>query len=272
MLILKSGTITFIEQNQNHFLIKRERFPELQNISKTEFEKLFPYESFDKKDTEIVEKKIKTIPFDTDNSTTIDLDFLKNFEPKKYKILVEAKDQKGNEINTEAFFELLTTKKTANKEKLFTLNQIESDKNNFIFEIQSVILDLFITSRMYADEKNQSQTVIQLKNGSALVKFPKKNSYSTDVNFHFSTLWENNYFADEVTISKDEIVSSEAANQEAMQTQTRQVTETITRDQPKINRNDNVTIKHVMSGKTETMKYKKAEGMLATGEWVLVND
>ena len=37
--IKTKGTITFIEQNQNHFLIKRERFPELQNINKTEFEK-----------------------------------------------------------------------------------------------------------------------------------------------------------------------------------------------------------------------------------------
>jgi len=75
------------------------------------------------------------------------------------------------------------------------------------------------------------------------------------------------------TESKDEIESSESANREAGQTQQRpQVTETIVRETPKINRNDNVTIKHVMSGKTETMKYKKAEGMLATGEWVLVNE
>jgi preprotein translocase subunit SecA len=76
------------------------------------------------------------------------------------------------------------------------------------------------------------------------------------------------------TESKDEIESSESANREAGQaTQQRpQVTETIVRDQPKINRNDNVTIKHVMSGKTETMKYKKAEGMIATGEWVLVHE
>ncbi|WP_322549351.1 preprotein translocase subunit SecA [Flavobacterium psychraquaticum] len=50
------------------------------------------------------------------------------------------------------------------------------------------------------------------------------------------------------------------------------VTETITRDAPKINRNDTVTIKHVMSGKSETMKFKKAESMLISGEWVLVND
>ena len=48
------------------------------------------------------------------------------------------------------------------------------------------------------------------------------------------------------------------------------VTETIVRDSPKINRNDTVTIKHVISGNTETMKYKKAESLIANGEWVLI--
>jgi preprotein translocase subunit SecA len=51
-----------------------------------------------------------------------------------------------------------------------------------------------------------------------------------------------------------------------------QRTETVVREMPKINRNDTVTIKHVLSGKTESMKYKKAESMLASGEWVLVNE
>jgi len=87
------------------------------------------------------------------------------------------------------------------------------------------------------------------------------------------------------TTSKDEIASpvrsstsgpnSEQATEqarEAGQTQQRQVTETIVREAPKINRNDNVTIKHVISGKTETMKYKKAESMIATGEWVVVHE
>jgi preprotein translocase subunit SecA len=75
--------------------------------------------------------------------------------------------------------------------------------------------------------------------------------------------------------SKDEIPNTDeaaAANREAGQTQRPQVTETIVRDMPKINRNDNVTVKHVMSGKTETMKYKKAESLLASGEWVIVNE
>lgn len=72
--------------------------------------------------------------------------------------------------------------------------------------------------------------------------------------------------------SKDEIPNSDQAaaqNREAAQTQPKQVTETIVRETPKINRNDTVTIKHVLSGKTETMKYKKAESLLQSGEWVL---
>ncbi|HRG18864.1 MAG TPA: preprotein translocase subunit SecA [Flavobacterium lutivivi] len=78
---------------------------------------------------------------------------------------------------------------------------------------------------------------------------------------------------DNYTESRNEIESSEKANREASQSAQRpQVTETIVREQPKINRNDNVTIKHVMSGKTETMKYKKAESLLTSGEWVIVNE
>ncbi|GAA4775732.1 MULTISPECIES: preprotein translocase subunit SecA [Flavobacterium] len=79
--------------------------------------------------------------------------------------------------------------------------------------------------------------------------------------------------------SKDEVLNMEEQaerNREAMQnagqSQQHHVTETIVRDQPKINRNDNVTIKHVMSGKSETMKFKKAESLLASGEWVIVQE
>jgi preprotein translocase subunit SecA len=71
--------------------------------------------------------------------------------------------------------------------------------------------------------------------------------------------------------SKDEIVSSESANKEAGQTQQRQVTETIVRDQPKINRNDTVTIQNVANGQTQEMKYKKAESLITNGTWVLVH-
>ena len=76
---------------------------------------------------------------------------------------------------------------------------------------------------------------------------------------------------EDYTTSKDEIPNSESANREAGQTQQRQVTETIVRDMPKINRNDNVTIQNVANGQTQEMKYKKAESLIASGQWVLVN-
>jgi len=53
--------------------------------------------------------------------------------------------------------------------------------------------------------------------------------------------------------------------------QQQQVTETIVRDRPKINRNDRVTIKHVMSGENKTLKYKQAIPLIEKGDWVLID-
>jgi preprotein translocase subunit SecA len=75
-------------------------------------------------------------------------------------------------------------------------------------------------------------------------------------------------------LSKDEVLNSDELaerNHEAGQTQQRQVTETIVRDQPKINRNDTVTIQNVANGQTQEMKFKKAESLIASGTWVLVS-
>ena len=64
-----------------------------------------------------------------------------------------------------------------------------------------------------------------------------------------------------------------AQNRAAGNTQAQQqVVETIVRDQPKIGRNDKVTIKHVMSGENKTVKFKQAEPLIAKGEWVIVNE
>jgi preprotein translocase subunit SecA len=50
------------------------------------------------------------------------------------------------------------------------------------------------------------------------------------------------------------------------------VTETITRERPKIGRNDRVTIKNIMSGESKVVKYKQAEPLINKGEWVLTDD
>ncbi|GAW90017.1 preprotein translocase subunit SecA [Flavobacterium psychrophilum] len=75
--------------------------------------------------------------------------------------------------------------------------------------------------------------------------------------------------------SKDEILNIEEQaerNHEAGQTQQHQVTETIVRDMPKINRNDTVKIQNVANGQIEELKFKKAEILLNAGTWVLVSE
>ena len=47
--------------------------------------------------------------------------------------------------------------------------------------------------------------------------------------------------------------------------------ETIVREQPKIGRNEKVTIKNIMNGEEKTVKYKQAIPLIEKGEWVLKN-
>ena len=64
--------------------------------------------------------------------------------------------------------------------------------------------------------------------------------------------------------------STEQAIQNSRQDQSEPV-ETIVRDQPKIGRNERVTIKNVMSGEEKEVKFKQAIPLIEKGEWVLVN-
>jgi preprotein translocase subunit SecA len=82
--------------------------------------------------------------------------------------------------------------------------------------------------------------------------------------------------AEKTMTSKDEVLNSDeqaAINRSvgagaSNAGERQQVTETIVRDQPKIGRNDTVTIKNIMNGETKTCKYKQAIPLLAQG-WVL---
>ena len=69
----------------------------------------------------------------------------------------------------------------------------------------------------------------------------------------------------------DERAAQSRAAGNTQQQRKPQVTETITRDQPKIGRNDKVTIKNVMSGENKTLKYKQAIPLIEKGDWVVVN-
>ncbi len=81
-----------------------------------------------------------------------------------------------------------------------------------------------------------------------------------------------------LNISKEEVLNSDeiaAKNRAIGQNQVEnrpQITETITREAPKIGRNDRVTIKNVMSGESKVVKFKQAEPLITKGEWVITQE
>ncbi len=80
---------------------------------------------------------------------------------------------------------------------------------------------------------------------------------------------------EKLNLSKEEVLNSDelAAQSRAVGQNQRsrpKITETITREAPKIGRNDRVTIKNVLSGESKTLKYKQAEPLVIKGEWVIV--
>jgi preprotein translocase subunit SecA len=62
--------------------------------------------------------------------------------------------------------------------------------------------------------------------------------------------------------------STEQAIQNSRQPQNEPI-ETVVREQPKIGRNERITIKNVMSGEEKVVKYKQAIPLIEKGDWVL---
>ncbi|MDY0779178.1 preprotein translocase subunit SecA [Tenacibaculum sp. IB213877] len=79
---------------------------------------------------------------------------------------------------------------------------------------------------------------------------------------------------EKLDLRKDEVQNSTQqaiSNARGQQTQEQQVVETVVREQPKIGRNEKVTIKNVMNGEEKEMKFKQAIPLLEKGTWVLHN-
>lgn len=201
------GEIKIYEKQQKSFL-KRRLFgiPEIQSIPRTEFEELFPHEPYDNSDTETKDILVKTVPFGTKKSKILTLDFLKNAKKGNYKMVATAKDSKGNLVETENHFVLDSKKNSQSHTELFTYTDISKPNSNYFeIEIQSVIPDLYVTSRLYEAKKNESEQTVQLRNGRGVFKFLKKTVYKEDLNFHFSTIWENQSEVKTYSIAKETI-------------------------------------------------------------------
>lgn len=202
------GEIKIYELQRKEFLKNRLfGIPEIQTINRNEFEKLFPNEPYDQSDSEIKEILVKTLSFDTKISKEVSLSFLKNLKKGNYKIVAEAYDIKNNLVRTENNFALNSKNNPNSETELFTFNDVSKpNATSFEIEIQSIVPDLWITSRFYGENNElENEQFIQLKNGKAILKFNKKQEYKTDIHFHFSSIWENTTATKTHSIKKETI-------------------------------------------------------------------
>ena len=78
-----------------------------------------------------------------------------------------------------------------------------------------------------------------------------------------------------VNTSKDEIPNTEELRQRNRAITNRQQNspvETIVRTKPKVGRNDKVTIKNIKNGEIKTLKYKHAEKLIESGDWLITEN
>ena len=80
---------------------------------------------------------------------------------------------------------------------------------------------------------------------------------------------------DNYQTNKEETLNSDEMAQRAREvgqqvSQRRSVVETIVREQPKIGRNDKVVIQNIRTGERKELKFKQAEPLVESGEWILV--
>lgn len=186
------GEIAFYEVKKKEYLFERQfDFPETQTMLRTEFESLFPHEPYNKEDLQLEKKLVKTIPFDTKNGNSIDLNFLKDLRNGKYHYTITALDIKNDTVTYNNEFILDSKVDIRSKEKLFTYKIDSKSKDYVTIEFQSEIPNLYITTRAYENDKKYYFETIQLINGKAILKVNKTRNHEKGYYYHFVTFYEN---------------------------------------------------------------------------------
>ena len=187
------GELKIYELQKKSYLKNRlHGIPEIQGFTREEFERLFPYEPYDKSDYETKEVLVKTIPFDTKNKNEIPLEFLKSYRNTDFKIVAEAYDISQNLITNQQVFKVKSKQFPYSEKELFTFKDITEEKSKYYtVEIQSIIPDLYLTARKYADDElSKDIQTLQLINGKGVFRFDKNDTFKINTTFHFSSIWE----------------------------------------------------------------------------------
>nr|WP_315242365.1 MG2 domain-containing protein [uncultured Flavobacterium sp.] len=177
--------------------------PEIEMISKQDFEKLFPYEISNNSVVKDSETLLFSKKIDTQKDKKLVLDFISNYKSGNYKIVFSAKDSFNNPIETTSNFSIKQSKDKFNPGKLFTAEQLNIDpkKDGYILvKLSSVIPELFIMANGNYESNVYFEDVIHLQNHETTVKIPLKNEFEKQLKLGFQSVFENETFTNQIDI------------------------------------------------------------------------
>lgn len=178
--------------------------PEIETISKEDFERLFTFENNENpkivkpNETFVYSKKI-----DTEKDKKLALDFISNYKSGNYKVVFSAKDAFENPIKTISNFQLIQSKDKIDSSKLFVAEQINSDakKDGFVLvKLTSVIPELYINTTGNYQSSLYFANTFHLQNNETIVKIPLKKEFEKSIKIGFESIFENQTFYDQIEV------------------------------------------------------------------------
>jgi len=180
-IIPATGTLSVYKLDAPAFVLRPRPWnaPDYQVISKEEFKRLFPHDSYDNEHL-LSEwkkgKKVFSIDFNTENATTISLKKLKKWTSGKYIIVAESKDKFGQDVKDEIYTSIYSdADKTAADQQLFTatLNKESYQPGDMAkLTLGSAAKDIAITVEVEKDGKIFNRQLVKLNNSKATVSIP----------------------------------------------------------------------------------------------------
>ncbi|WP_281231826.1 carboxypeptidase-like regulatory domain-containing protein [Flavobacterium gelatinilyticum] len=189
--------IYFVNPSSTKFKTRIFNKPDFEDITKEDFEQLFPFENNENPKEEIKETLVYSKNIDTEKDKILPLDFISDYKSGNYKIVFSAKDSYDNLIEDISNVTIKQSRDKFDTDKLFTVSQINTDpkKDGFVqLKITSVIPELYITATGSFDNNVFSEETYHLKNNETMVKIPIQKEFQNALTFNFESVFENEKF------------------------------------------------------------------------------
>lgn len=187
----------FINKLENKFKNRTWSKPEIETISKLDFEKLFPYEITDyveKSDSILVYSKI----VNTEKDKKIELDFIKKYKSGNYRMVFSVIDKFNNQISTSNEFELhQSNDKFSFGSEIIKTEQLNENpkKDGFVdLKITSNVPILYLSITGNYIQTTFYKDYIKIENNERIIRIPFSKKYKNSFAINIETYFEEQFF------------------------------------------------------------------------------